>query len=370
MWAYHNFLSKAECEELVGVAGRIYADQVKDPLVCFHHDFFVSHPTISRALIPETICLHPNASRLFNGDRPPWSVSSSVFRGDEPTVDALEGRFEVDLGLPRGHAHPTQLLSYDPGIRYQRHVDCTGAGAKASKVATVLVYLNGAGDDAVGEAARAGLGPLEGGGTLFPDTVLEVKPEQGMALVFYSMDSQGRACSPKSAHEAQLVTSGRKYVLQKWYDAQDAQGMGAVRMPPPQIMGHQPHQGWVSCDYAGDAHTASCRWYNFYPFVFDVYARLPTHVRMAVAAAIAEERAQALAADHSPRTARTGIGSPTRWVWWVVLGTTGLAIGVQVLWMFGVQKPQGTTARNASKGRSKPETERWRAGKRKRKNAE
>lgn len=81
---------------------------------------------------------------------------------------------------------------------------CLLAGRTEQRFSTMLIYLEI---------------PEEGGGTSFPKAFdgqgIQVKPNRGDAVLFYSMLPDGNG-DDMSLHSGMPVTKGRKYVCNLW----------------------------------------------------------------------------------------------------------------------------------------------------------
>lgn len=104
-----------------------------------------------------------------------------------------------------------QLVHYDPGQQYTPHHDfahpATNSEHQEQRFATLLLYLNEG---------------MEGGETSFPRWVnaetgkpLEVVPEKGKAVLFYSILPDGNP-DDLSMHAAQPVKDGEKWLTNLW----------------------------------------------------------------------------------------------------------------------------------------------------------
>ncbi|KAJ8314180.1 hypothetical protein KUTeg_008741 [Tegillarca granosa] len=109
-------------------------------------------------------------------------------------------------------------------------------------MATILVYLQDV---------------AEGGETEFPELGIWVKPRKGRALVWNNMNEDGK-CEHMSLHKAAKVTSGHKYIIQRWYYYKSFYSLGK-RPPPPHLPIRDENQPMVSCD---EYEHGSCRWYD------------------------------------------------------------------------------------------------------------
>lgn len=103
-------------------------------------------------------------------------------------------------GLPVDHMEALQVIRYPTGGYFKPHFDPGSDGEIVDRALTVLIYLN---DD------------FEGGGTTFPEIGVTVRPERGKAVLFWSLDDQGRIL-PKALHGGDPVTCGTKLACNKW----------------------------------------------------------------------------------------------------------------------------------------------------------
>jgi len=174
-----GFMSDAECDEIVGLAG----------------------PRMARS---ETVDNLTGGSEV-NVAR----TSRGMFfeRGETGVIDRVERRIAAMLGWPVENGEGLQVLHYQPGAEYKPHYDYFDPVHPGSasilkrggqRVGTVLMYLNT---------------PTKGGGTTFPDVGLEVAPIKGNA-VFFSYDRAH--VNTKSLHGGAPVIAGEKWVATKW----------------------------------------------------------------------------------------------------------------------------------------------------------
>ena len=174
-----GFMSEAECDEIVGLAG----------------------PRMARS---ETVDNLTGGSEV-NVAR----TSRGMFfeRGETGVIDRVERRIGALLGWPTENGEGLQVLHYQPGAEYKPHYDYFDPVHPGSasilkrggqRVGTVLMYLNT---------------PTKGGGTTFPDVGLEVAPIKGNA-VFFSYDRAHP--NTKSLHGGAPVIEGEKWVATKW----------------------------------------------------------------------------------------------------------------------------------------------------------
>jgi prolyl 4-hydroxylase len=78
-----------------------------------------------------------------------------IAKGEDPLVDMVGKRMDVDLGLDENHAYHSQLLEYSEGEEYSPHKDCSNA--ENDRAGTALIYLTDV---------------AEGGETAFPNLKL------------------------------------------------------------------------------------------------------------------------------------------------------------------------------------------------------
>lgn len=130
-------------------------------------------------------------------------TSSTVFLADTdaPVVARVFAKVSALTGAPRSRFEDLQVISYEPGQKYEAHYDpcfkCSGSNLLREY--TVLMYLN---DD------------FEGGSTDFPLAGKSVRPVRGMATMFKSMHDDKIVV--KSKHRGAPVTQGTKWAATVW----------------------------------------------------------------------------------------------------------------------------------------------------------
>ena len=128
------------------------------------------------------------------------SYDSRFGPGEEDLVlNRINRRIAKATGTRYECGEPVHILRYSPGQDYKPHFD-TIAGATNQRVWTALVYLN------------HGYG---GGETDFPRLDIRVEGFTGDALLFCSVDRDGRP-DPRTEHAGLPVTSGTKWLLSRW----------------------------------------------------------------------------------------------------------------------------------------------------------
>eukprot|EP00977_Amphora_coffeiformis_P019470 scaffold7281_cov171-Amphora_coffeaeformis.AAC.4 len=153
-------------------------------------------------------------------------INLEIFREDSIILDAIYRRAadlqRVDEALMRARddderpdvpgvsslAESLELVHYSEGQDSARHTDFTSErimhSPQEARFSTLLLYLNE---------------PEEGGETSFPNAktyeALDIKPELGKAVLFYSMLPDGNL-DEKSLHFFKPVTEGTNYVTKLW----------------------------------------------------------------------------------------------------------------------------------------------------------
>ncbi len=116
-------------------------------------------------------------------------------------------RMAAAAGVELVDAEQLIVLRYAPGQEYRPHRDYLGAEAMerdrpsaGNRRRTICTYLNT---------------PLEGGATDFPTVGVRVEPEAGRAVVFDSLDADGRP-DADSLHAGLPVERGEKWLATLW----------------------------------------------------------------------------------------------------------------------------------------------------------
>ena len=160
-------------------------------------------------LQPSTVG-HPTSGRLIpHPGRTSYDCSFSSAEADL-VISRINRRIATATGTRVEWGEPLVVLRYTPGQEYKLHVD-TIPGAANQRIWTALLYLN------------EGYG---GGETAFPDVGIRVAGGAGDALLFRSVDDEGRPDS-RACHAGTPVTRGVKWLATRWirqapYDERDS----------------------------------------------------------------------------------------------------------------------------------------------------
>ncbi|XP_010266057.1 PREDICTED: probable prolyl 4-hydroxylase 10 [Nelumbo nucifera] len=192
---FHNFLSREECEYLIGLA----------------------KPRMEKSEVVDST----TGKSVDSGVR----TSSGTFltRGHDKIVRSIEERIAKSTFIPVEHGEGLHVLRYELGQMYEPHFDYFldefNPKNGGQRMATVLMYLSDV---------------EEGGETVFPDAKgnisavpwwnelsecakkgLSVKPKMGDAILFWSMKPDA-TLDPSSLHGACPVIKGTKWSCAKW----------------------------------------------------------------------------------------------------------------------------------------------------------
>jgi prolyl 4-hydroxylase len=129
-------------------------------------------------------------------------------RAENNLIATLEKRISFLVRWPELRQEPFQVLRYGVGAEYKPHNDyfnINDPGTESiltrggNRVGTLLIYLNDV---------------PAGGGTIFPETTVEVRPKRGSA-VFFSYESMDHLS--RTLHGGSPVVAGEKWVAVKWF---------------------------------------------------------------------------------------------------------------------------------------------------------
>lgn len=137
-------------------------------------------------------------------------------KGEQTLADTLQRRVAELVRWPVSRAEPLQILHYPTGGEYLPHFDyfdpnpgddVSPLGNGGQRIATVVIYLSDV---------------PAGGGTIFPQLGLEVKPRRGSA-VYFSYRRPDGSTDPASLHGGCPVLRGEKWIATQWFRERDFQ---------------------------------------------------------------------------------------------------------------------------------------------------
>lgn len=129
-------------------------------------------------------------------------------KNENEIIARVEARMAAFADWPNINGEPIQVLKYKKGAEYKPHNDYFDKNDPGSvhtlnrggnRIATVLVYLSDV---------------VSGGGTIFPEMGIEVKPKRGTAIFFSYPTCSGAS---KTLHGGSPVIEGEKWVAVKWF---------------------------------------------------------------------------------------------------------------------------------------------------------
>ena len=172
-----DFLSPAECAELVAVIGK--------------------------SLRPSTM------TGQVGGDTRYRTSRTCDLIGKDPATVALDASVNAAMGIDPAFAEPAQGQWYDVGQEFKPHndffrqyeLDAQSTQAWGQRTWTFMIYLNE---------------PEGGGGTRFVDLGLTIEPRLGMALFWNNLTSTGEG-NYFTRHQGLPVTAGKKVIITKWF---------------------------------------------------------------------------------------------------------------------------------------------------------
>ncbi|XP_060673100.1 probable prolyl 4-hydroxylase 3 [Ziziphus jujuba] len=192
---YHNFLSKEECEYLIGLA----------------------KPHMAKSTVVDSATGRSKDSRV--------RTSSGMFlkRGRDKIIRDIEKRIADFTFIPVEHGEGLQVLHYEVGQKYDAHFDYfldefnTKNGGQ--RIATLLMYLSDVeeGGETVFPSAKGNISSVPWWDELSEcgKKGLAVKPKMGNALLFWSMRPDA-TLDPSSLHGGCPVIKGNKWSSTKW----------------------------------------------------------------------------------------------------------------------------------------------------------
>lgn len=175
---YRNLLSKEECKHLRDVA---------EPHLC--------------------------RSATFSGKDDPRRTSYGMFcskLGFDPVVRKVKERCAAVCGFPANYIEPPQIIRYEPGQKFVKHMDNYAKDSKAyinggQRDYTFFVYLNGPEDES----------HLDGE-THFTTLDIKVKPEEGMAVFWRNINLATGEDDNRAFHQGLPPTGWTKWGMNVW----------------------------------------------------------------------------------------------------------------------------------------------------------
>lgn len=150
-----------------------------------------------------------STTRSRSGNRQRLDVrTSSTGRILNAELEAsIQQRLASLLGIDVAFAERPEIVSYEPGQVFGKHLDCfvgtlDGTGQRTW---TAMIYLDDVED---------------GGETLFPDIGLRFSPQVGAVLAWNNLLPDGTP-NHFTAHEASPIARGQKHVLLQWFRDQE-----------------------------------------------------------------------------------------------------------------------------------------------------
>eukprot|EP00117_Sycon_ciliatum_P011973 scpid71910/ scgid13220/ Prolyl 4-hydroxylase subunit alpha-1; Procollagen-proline,2-oxoglutarate-4-dioxygenase subunit alpha-1 len=257
MYTLDHVLTDNECVGLIGAHDQ-HRQRMKDPIFCFDSEktlqaHLKEHAQLRNLKLADgdftegTTCLNTTMSRVLD-KYVQYSVSTAFYTGESKFSYDMDRRIEEATGMPASHGGKYQITSYSTGVGYKTHTDCrVESRDKRDRVATVLVYLNDV---------------PSGGHTIFPELDVKIEPRRARGLIWNSMSADGM-CDSTSVHNASMVESGRKVILQRWYYYNTFPMLGK-RFDPPTIPAREDNQPFISCDQYDQG---SCRMYDEWQYI-------------------------------------------------------------------------------------------------------
>jgi hypothetical protein len=216
-----GLLSDAESHAMRQLHLNQLGNMTMGPLICFQNDAFTRHRLLRKYFLrPDpredqhsaratASCLHQRASKAL-GAASTWSASTSAYRGQFGITDLISRRLAQHFGLHESHAKLWQLLSYEKGVAYNDHTDCTQDSARNGGPPETLLEQchQGHSDRAATALIYVSDGEVEGGHTEFPKIGVKVAPAFGRVVLFWGFNSQ-QVCDVASTHRSNAVSGAR-----------------------------------------------------------------------------------------------------------------------------------------------------------------
>ena len=189
LFTLENFLNKQECEHIV--------------------------TTIKSELRPSELSSHEpdNAFRT--------SKTCDMGNLDDALIKDIDQRICRLLGIDESYSEAIQGQYYEVGQEFKPHTDyfeehemASHGSVMGQRTFTVMIYLNTV---------------KEGGVTHFPKVDSGYQPQQGLAVIWSSLDANGLP-NINSLHHGQPVLKGYKAIITKWFRSNSR-----LSKPPPML---------------------------------------------------------------------------------------------------------------------------------------
>jgi hypothetical protein len=147
----------------------------------------------------------------------------------DPQILPLLYRASMLLGVPFANVESVYVTRYREGEYYKAHRDFY-AGFDGDRLYTALIYLND-------------LSPEQGGGTVFGDLNIGVRPKLGRAVIWTNTNPDG-SHHEETSHEALPVENGgEKWAIQLWFRKYKMIDIPDAFIETPQTSQGQPLAG-------------------------------------------------------------------------------------------------------------------------------
>lgn len=154
---------------------------------------------LAEPLLQPSVVVHPRTGEMMRDPIRSSTAAVFPFLSEDLVLHALNRRIAAATRTTYEQGEPLQVLSYHPGQEYKLHSDALPHDPNP-RITTLLVYLNQ---------------DYRGGETEFPRAGIRFRGRPGDALVFGSVNHDGRP-DPAAWHAGLPVAAGRKLILSKW----------------------------------------------------------------------------------------------------------------------------------------------------------
>lgn len=160
---------------------------------------------LSTALLTPSTITVPSSDKEFRTSR-----TANLQLVDIPTVSIIDNKICECLGIDTLHSESMQIQRYDVGQQFKEHTDFFEPKSEelrqfdnqmGNRTWTFMVYLNNV---------------KSGGGTMFPAINLNIKPQQGLAVVWNNRYPNGMV-NYDTLHAGLPVEDGEKFIITKWF---------------------------------------------------------------------------------------------------------------------------------------------------------